>query len=317
MMLWHANQGMFRSPEGDGTGAGGGAGGQGGQGGAAGSQGGGGGQQATWYQGIDEQYLGLAKNKGWKIDDPKEAFLSAAKAYDAAQGKFGVPPEELIRVPKVNAAPEDIKAFRQKLGVPKEAKEYDLSGVKFAGADLEEGFATALRNGLLEAGVTKDNAATVIKPVLKWLEDSDAEENAVLTTKVTKEKDDLDRSWGANKDKNEFIAKSFLGKLATAAGIPAADAVAAWDALSKIGGVGAAAAMKLLLAGGIATGEDRYVDGGARGSNMPLSREGALARIDALKKDAEFTKKLQSGSVTAQEEWHGLHLIAHGSQRAA
>ncbi len=318
-MLWHAKAGIVYSPEGGGAGSGGAAGDQGGQGGAGQAQGGGAGgqQQTVWHQGIPDEFLGLARNKGWKIDDPKEAFLSAAKAYDAAQGKFGVPPEELIRMPKANAAPDDIKAFRQKLGVPKEAKEYDLAGLKLNGADLPEAFATALRNGLLEAGVSKDNAQTAVKPLLKHLEDTKLEETATMTAKVAKEMDDLNRSWGANKDKNEFIAKSFLSKLATASGMAAADAVAAWDALSKIGGVGAAAAMKMLLEGGIRTGEDRYVSGGAQGSNMPLSREGALARIDALKKDAEFVKKLSSGSVLAQEEWHGLHLIAHGNQRAA
>ncbi len=75
--------------------------------------------------------------------------------------------------------------------------------------------------------------------------------------------------------------------------------------------------MKILLAGGVATGEDRYVGGASTGENMPLSREGALARIEALKKDTDWVKKYQAGSVTAKEEWHGLHLIAHGNSRAA
>ena len=272
---------------------------------------------AAWHTGLDPDLLGVANNKGWKLDDPKEAFSNAAKAYKEAQSKFGVPPEELIRKPKANAAPEDIKKFRQSLGVPAEAKDYDLSGLKFAGADLEEGFATALRAGLLEAGVTKDNAGAAIKPVLKWLEDSDAEETAVLTAKVTKEKEDLDRSWAANKDKNEHIAKSYLSKLANAAGVTAEEALSAWNALSKVGGIGAAAAMKMLLAGGIATGEDRYVSGGAGSDNMPLSREGALARIEALKKDTDFVARLRKGGVKEQQELHGLHVIAYAPSRAA
>jgi hypothetical protein len=295
---------------------------QGAQGGAAGASGGGAAAAAAataWHTGIDPDLLGVANNKGWKLDDPKEAFSNAAKAYKEAQSKFGVPPEELIRKPKANAAAEDIKKFRQSLGVPAEAKDYDLSGLKFAGADLEPGFAAALRNGLLEAGVTKDNAGAAIKPVLKWLEDSDAEENAVLTAKVTREKEDLDRSWAANKDKNEHIAKSFLGKLAKAAGLTDEEALAGWNAISKAPGstIGAAAAMKILLAGGIATGEDRYVGGGGGGENMPLSREGALARIEALKKDKEWVARRLAGGTVESQEWHGLHVIAHAPSRAA
>ena len=297
---------------------------QGVQGGAGpgvgnGAAGGNNGQQATWYTGIDPEVLGVANNKGWKLDDPKIAFETAAKAFKAFDTLRGIPADELVRRPKANAAPEDIKAFRQALGAPKEAKDYDLSGLKFAGADLEEGFATAVRSGLLDAGVPKDTAAAVIKPVLKWLEDSDAAENAVMTAKVTKEKEDLDRSWAANKDKNEHIAKSFLGKLAKAAGLTDEEALAGWNAISKAPGstIGAAAAMKILLAGGVATGEDRYVGGGGSGQNMPLSREGALARIDALKKDKEFTAKLLKQDVLAKEEWHGLHVIAHAPSRAA
>jgi hypothetical protein len=319
-MLWQKNHGKFYSPEGTGSEGGGAAGGQGAQGGAAGSQGGGAAgqqQQTTWYTGISAEALGVANNKGWKLDDPKVAFETAALGYKSFETLRGIPADELVRVPKANAAADDIKAFRQRLGVPKEAKDYDLSGLKFAGAELEPGFATALRTGLLEAGVTKDNAAAAIKPVLKWLEDSDAEENAVLTGKVTKEKEDLDRSWGANKDKNEFIAKSYLSKLANAAGVSAEEALAAWNALSKVGGIGAASAMKMLLAGGIATGEDRYVAGGGGQENMPLSREGALARIDALKKDTGWQARYLKGGVKETQELHGLHVIAYAPSRAA
>jgi hypothetical protein len=316
-MLWQKNHGKFYSPEGSASGGEGGAGAAAAQGGAAGAAAGSAAAAATWFTGLDPEALGVANNKGWKLDDPKVAFETAAKAYKSFETLRGIPADELVRVPKANAAADDIKAFRQRLGVPKEAKEYDLSGLKFAGAELEPGFATALRNGLLEAGVTKDNAAAAIKPVLKWLEDSDAEENAVLTGKVTKEKEDLDRSWGSNKDKNEFIAKSYLSKLATAAGVSADEALAAWNALSKVGGIGAASAMKMLLAGGIATGEDRYVGPGGGQENMPLSREGALARIDALKKDTDWQARYLKGGVKETQELHGLHVIAYAPSRAA
>jgi hypothetical protein len=60
-----------------------------------------------------------------------------------------------------DAKPEDIAAMWQRLGAPKEAKDYDFSGIKFAGADLEPAFADAMRAGLAAAFVPKQQSCFV------------------------------------------------------------------------------------------------------------------------------------------------------------
>ena len=274
---------------------------------------------APWHQGLDADILGLANNKGWDMSKPETAFSLAAKAYKEAQSKFGVPPEELVRLPKQGAQPAEIDKFWTTIGVPKEAKDYDLTGLKFAGKDLEDSFANALRQGLITARVTKENAALVARPILKYLEDADAEENAIVTGKVTAEKTALEKSWGPNMEANMFVAKSALSKLAAAAGVSGEDAQQAWDAISKQGGIGASKAMEMLRVMGVRMGEDKYVSGGRAGDgiNLPLSREGAVARLEELKKDTEFVKRYMNGDVRAAQEMAGLAAIIAGQAKAA
>jgi hypothetical protein len=316
--MWPYRNIVTYAPE-SGTGTGGDQG-TGGAGGAAGGAGGAGAGTGTpWHQGLDADILGLANNKGWDMSKPETAFSLAAKAYKEAQSKFGVPPEELVRLPKQGAQPADIDKFWTTIGVPKEAKDYDLTGLKFAGKDLEDSFANALRQGLITARVTKENAALVARPILKYLEDADAEENAVMSGKIATEKAALEKSWGPNMEANMFIAKSALSKLAAAAGMSGDDAQQAWDALAKQGGIGASKTMEMLRVMGVRMGEDKYVTGGRAGDgiNLPLSREGAVARLEELKKDTEFVKRYMNGDVRAAQEMAGLAAIIAGQARAA
>jgi hypothetical protein len=272
-----------------------------------------------WHQGLDADLLGQASNKGWDLSDPKAAFLAAGKAYIGAQKLVGLTPEQMVRMPEKTAQPTEIDAFWQRVGVPKEAKDYDLTALKFGGKDLEPSFDKALREGLAAARVTKENAALIARPMLKYLEDADAEETAIVTGKVTAEKGALEKSWGPNMEANMFVAKSALSKLAASAGVSAEDAQTAWDAISKQGGIGASKAMEMLRVMGVRMGEDKYVAGGRAGDgvNLPLSREGAVSRLEELKKDTEFVKRYMNGDVRAAQEMAGLAAIIAGQARAA
>src|SRR5438552_2036438 len=87
---------------------------------------------AAWHAGIEPEILGHWQNKGWKIDDPKEIALAATKQAREAEKHFGVPADQLLKMPKPNAPPEDIKAFWGRLGAPAEAKDYDFAAIKDA-----------------------------------------------------------------------------------------------------------------------------------------------------------------------------------------
>src|SRR6266567_317094 len=76
------------------------------------------GATTPWYEGIDTEILGHAQNKGWKLDDPKAAFSEATKAARELQKHFGVPADQLLRLPATTADEAGWKAVHSRLGVP-------------------------------------------------------------------------------------------------------------------------------------------------------------------------------------------------------
>jgi hypothetical protein len=109
-----------------------------------------------------------------------------------------------------------------------------------------------------------------------------------------------------------FVARQALNRLAGAAGMTAEQAGKAWDALSTVGGIGAAAALEMLRVAGSTMGEDRFVAGNApQGGNTAMTREAAVAEINSLKTDKDFGARLLKGSAEDRRRWDALHKIAY------
>jgi hypothetical protein len=132
--------------------------------------------QAPWYEGkADAETIGHWDNKGWKKDDPAAIAIEATKAARELQKHFGVPADQLLKLPKDSADDAGWKAVYSRLGVPSEPKEYDFSGVKFKdGTELEAAFSDTMRAALHSARVPKDKASTVVKAVVDYLDGADA-----------------------------------------------------------------------------------------------------------------------------------------------
>ena len=116
---------------------------------------------APWYgDKIDETTRGFWTNKGIDPSDPIAVATKLTHFYRQAEERIGAPPEELIRVPRPNAPEADIRAYWGRIGVPAEAKEYDLSTVKGAdGKELPTAYTDAFRAAALAARIPKDHAA--------------------------------------------------------------------------------------------------------------------------------------------------------------
>jgi len=273
---------------------------------------------AAWHAGLDAEIVGTAQNKGWDLSDPIKAFAAAANAYGGAQKLIGVPPEKVLRLPEPSAEPAVLDAFWQRLGAPKEGKEIDFSTVKGAdGKVFDEKLAEVLRATAVTSRAPKDVVLSVAAAMQKHFDSEAASQAQIRQGEVTNEKAALEQSWGANKEANMFIANQALEKLATAAQIPLDKAKQAWDALSKVGGLGAAQAMNMLYEMGRRMGEGRFVANGGNGENMPMTREAAISEIGQLKQDAGFRTKLMAGDVEATKRWTALHKIGYAQQNAA
>lgn len=275
-------------------------------------------QQPAWHAGLDAEILGTAQRKGWDLSDPSKAFATAANAYSSAEKLVGAPPDKVLRMPEASADAATLDAFWQRLGAAKEAKEIDFSAIKGAGdKPFDEKLAEVIRSTALAARAPKDVALATAAALQKHFDSEASAAKTIRDGQINADKEALKTSWGANIDRNMFVANQALEKLATAISMPIDKAKAAWDALSKVGGLGATDAVNMLYEMGKRMGEDRFVSSGAPGgSNLPMTREAAVAEITALKGDALFRDRLLKGDKEATQQWTALHKIGYGQQAA-
>jgi len=269
---------------------------------------------APWYgDKIDSVTVGFWQNKGIDPADPIAVATKLTDFYRKSESFIGAPPEEMIRIPKSNAAETDIKAYWNRIGVPAEAKDYDLSAVKRAdGKELDTAFADALRDAMLNGRVPKDRAGEIATRIVKFDEAREAAALADRTAIVKAQQEVLDKNWGTNKTYNSAIAQRALEDLGKAAGLTPEQTKQGWDAISAGGHIGGAYAMEMLRTISTRMGEPgSLISGSPPGSDTIMSVDQAIARIEALKSDKSFYKRMVTDKeVAAKREWDDLHKIA-------
>ncbi len=190
----------------------------------------------------------------------------------------------------------------QRLNVPKEAKEYDLSNVKRASGDLDPAFADALRAGMLKGRVPKDQAPEVAKIVIKALDDADAQRDVVYKAKVDGEMAQLKKDWGTNFDFNRLKAMEGARKL----GIEQ-DAIVALESIK-----GGPAALEALRRIGQNTSEDFFIEGNRGPGGNPSTREGAISKKAELLADKDWGKRYTAGGMKEKQEMTALNIMIDG-----
>lgn len=257
----------------------------------------------AWHTGVDAETIGLWQNKGWKLDDPKELATGVTKAYRELERHFGAPPDQILRMPKADAKPEDIKAFWGRLGTPGDPKDYDFSGVKnAAGEPIAAPLADAIRAAAAEALLPKDAAAKVAQAVAKHLDAEQAAAATVTAAKIAEQKAALMKNWGINAEFNRLKAMEGARRLGiTPEGVTALE-----------NQIGYAAVMEAMRKIGVGTSEDTFVERGAGSGGNPTTREGAVARKAELMADPAWGKRLTDGDVEAAREWKSLNTLIDG-----
>ncbi len=256
-----------------------------------------------WHHGIDAELLGHWQNRGYKLDDPKTVAIEAGKQARELERHFGVPPEQLLKMPKPNASPEDIKAFRQRLGMPADPKEYDFSSVKdAAGNPIPQALADTLRSAAHNAGLPKDAAAAVAAAIQKYNDDAATQAGTVNAGKLAEEKNKLKADWKNNYDFNMLKAMEGARRLGISP-----EAVVALE--SQIGYAEVMNAMRKI---GTATGEDTFIERGATSGGLPSTREGSVARKAELMGDPDWVGRYLKGGVTERREMDAINIMIDG-----
>jgi hypothetical protein len=242
-------------------------------------------------------------NKGWDKSDPGKLAIEASKAALELQKHFGVPAEQLIKLPKDLGDAEGMKPVFARLGVPADAKEYDLNGIKLGGKDLEASFADKMRAALLNAAVTKDKAPTVVKAVVEHMQAEAEAKAAEATTRKGQQVAKLKENWG---DKN-IINESYALQGANRLGLTQEQYNKACDA------VGYDVFPELMRKIGVGTSEDTFHENNS--GTAPTTVNGAKARLALLQAQPEWGRKLISKTDGAAEkaEFANLMQIINGA----
>lgn len=262
----------------------------------------------SWTTGLEAEFVGHAQNKGWDKLAPDAAAREAIKAHRHAELSLGVPADRVLKLPAADAKPEDWNPVYQRLGAPKEAKEYDFSTVKDkAGNPLDADLLEALRAASFENHLSKAAAAALAQKVSGWTDAQGAKAGTIDQAKIAEEKAALRDSWGKFYDARIIVAKQVAEKFGFTG-----------DMLDVMEGqAGFAKVMKALSDIGSAIGEDRFINPG-KAANGAMTKEQAIARKAELFSDSGWVGNAKTpgsylgGDATKNQEFMALLKIIAG-----
>lgn len=251
----------------------------------------------AWYSKLENADVRTwAEAKGFK--DP---LAAAESAYNLEKLMGFDKAGRTIVLPDENSTPEQIAAFRAKLGVPETADGYKLPVPQ----GVPEDFAKEASGWFHEAGVPPKAAEAI---AAKWnakMEAAQAAANQAFETQSNAEFAAWRAEQGAAADQNQELAKR-----AAAQFMPAKDAAERAEMMSKIErAIGTGNFMKMMTNIGSGLGEHKVHMGG-EGGLTPTPAQ-AQQRIAELKSNKEWTSAYLGGDKTKQAEMEQLQKLAY------
>ena len=249
-----------------------------------------------WHGNVDQDTLGWITNKGFK--GPEDVIASARNL----EKLMGHPQEKILKIAdKMRDETTGIltpegRAIFERLGVPKDAKEYEIEIPK---ENADPKLADLLRKVAYEEGIPKSAAEKLAK---EW---NAYQANAIKAYKdaaEAKAKDAeavLKKDWGSAYEQNINIAKEAARTL----GMDQKTV----DALHA--SLGQDATMKFFHKMGTAVGEGRFIKGTP--TQTVLDPNSAIQQINALKQDKGFVEKYLRGDVDSVQRMTRLQEMAY------
>lgn len=243
----------------------------------------------NWMDGFNEDQKGFALNKGYK--GPADLLDS----YRNLEKLAGAPQDRILKLPEKTDGPE-MRAIWERLGAPKEAKDYEIPVAP--GADPKD--VEAFSNACLKQGMTKQAVKGLLADVQATEQAKATARTAAQAAAFQASEQKLKTDWGAALDQNTNLAKE-------AARILGFNEQQIQSISQQLGHDGA---MKMFhkLSGGIR--EADFIGGRPVGTGI-LAPEQARTEIKALMSDREFSKKLSAGDREARSKWDMLHKQAY------
>lgn len=254
-----------------------------------------------WFASIQDADLrGFAESEGLK--EP----VDAVRNYRELKALRGVPPDQLLKLPGKDAKPEDWAPVYDKLGRPKTAEDYKLTGLDGTSTDdFAVGVAQVLHKGGANLQLAKDlnefYNGYAQKLIDQRQKDRDAQWAADELTlhqewpgQVYNERMELAKRAARSYGFNEDIIDKFESVIGPAE-------VYRWFA--KIGE-------------GQGEGGKGFERGNVVNANFGMTPEGAQAQLEALHKDKEFGRKFIEGDAEANARHDRLLQIINSRNSA-
>lgn len=244
-----------------------------------------------WTTGLSDELKGYVQTKGFK--DPG-AVLESYRNFEKLQG---VPQDRLLKLPEtVDLSTAEGRAIFERLGAPKEAKEYD---VKVPAEVGDEKFVEWFKETAHKNGLTRKQAEGFINSLSETTLNQLKVQTEASQAKLQQEEAGLKNEWGAAFEQNTNIAKAGARALSLSK-----------EHLDALEGVlGYSNTIKMLHKLGSATGEHEFIAGKPAGGGV-LTPAQAAARLAELGRDKGFYARIKAGDADAKKQWHDLNMMA-------
>ncbi len=255
---------------------------------------------AAWYAkpDIDQGAVAWAKGRGYNLDQMNEHALPAILGHYNAEKLIGLDRAgRTVAIPKDDAPAAEWDAYHAKLGRPESPKGYKLpDGLK------DDPVATQFLEVAHKAGYTQKHIDQAFEFIGQQTEALQAKEEQEREVKAQQDVAALRSDWGQEFELRSEAARRAVREL----GLSKEEALA----IEKSLGVGRASKVFFEIGKSLLEDKAEGLRGGGAGA-FGLSPTEARGRIDALKRDTEFSKKMLAGDAQAKAEWDRLHQVAY------
>lgn len=247
----------------------------------------------SWPETLPDNLKGVAALKGWK--DPADAV----KSYDELQRFVGADKAGRgVVLPGEKATPEEITAFRLKLGVPTDATGYDI---KLPENFPDPEFGKVAAPLLHKHGIPKTAAEGLMADFTAQVAAAEAARAAAETKQFSTEMADLKNEFGANFDQKMELGKRAFVKV----GMPPEVMDLIEDAMHDKGKPGTAAMLKFAANLGEMLGEGKFVDGQGTGG-FEETHDQLIAQRAALYADPAWAARFHANEPAARDQQRAL-----------
>jgi hypothetical protein len=247
--------------------------------------------ETTWSSGFDEDTSAYVANKGWK--DPSDVLESYRNLEKFVGGS-----KSLIEIPGVDAEPDKMEEFYNRLGRPESADKYELSVPDNAEKETVEWFKEKAHS----LGLTNDQASKLFSDWNSMVDEKMQSHQEQVAQMQQEQLASLKKEWGGAFDSQIAAGKRAVNTLGY-------DQEALTALEEKLG---TADMLKLFATIGSKMGEDSFVDGGRSDGAFGLTPAAAKQQLSDLKLDQGFMDQYLSGNPDALNKMKRLMEAAHG-----